>query len=559
MKMPMPTRDFLLKLTAALAALLLETGAYSLSAAAQSPTALSGHVTSAEEGAMEGVLVSAKRIGSTITITVISDQQGRYGFPAAKMPPGKYFLSIRAVGYDVDGKGTVDIAPQQAATADLKLRKTKDIATQLTNAEWMISAPGTEAQKSYLLNCVSCHTLERVFKSTHNADEFTQLMARMNQYAQVSQSIKPQKRMDPSYGENPERFRRPAEYFASINLSAAEEWGYPLKTLPRPTGRSTHVVITEYDLPRPTIEPHDVILDAQGMAWYTDFGEEFLDKLDPKTGKVTEYRLPEFKPGFPQGSLELNLDRNGKLWFGMMYQGAVASFDPKTAKFQFWPLPKELNDNVAQLNMVTWQYGVDGKVWTNNAGPGTIFRLDLKSGKYESFDPLAALPGGAKGHSIYGIAADSKNNLYLTEFQTNYLLRIDAKTGEVKYYETPTANSRPRRIRMDDQDRAWFAEYRGNKIGMLDTKTEQIKEWALPTAWTGPYYVVWDKHGELWTGGMTTDRVVRLDPESEQAVEYLMPRDTNIRRVFVDNSTNPVTFWTGSNHGASIVKVEPLD
>jgi len=26
----------------------------------------------------------------------------------------------------------------------------------------------------------------------------------------------------------------------------------------------------------------------------------------------------------------------------------------------------------------------------------------------------------------------------------------------------------------------------------------------------------------------------------------------------VDNSTSPVTFWVGSNHGASIVKVEPL-
>jgi hypothetical protein len=29
--------------------------------------------------------------------------------------------------------------------------------------------------------------------------------------------------------------------------------------------------------------------------------------------------------------------------------------------------------------------------------------------------------------------------------------------------------------------------------------------------------------------------------------------------MFVDNSTNPPTFWVGSNHGASIVKVEPLD
>ena len=42
-------------------------------------------------------------------------------------------------------------------------------------------------------------------------------------------------------------------------------------------------------------------------------------------------------------------------------------------------------------------------------------------------------------------------------------------------------------------------------------------------------------------------------------VEYLLPKETNIRRVFVDNATTPVTFWVGSNHGASIVKLEPFD
>jgi hypothetical protein len=27
--------------------------------------------------------------------------------------------------------------------------------------------------------------------------------------------------------------------------------------------------------------------------------------------------------------------------------------------------------------------------------------------------------------------------------------------------------------------------------------------------------------------------------------------------VWVDNSTTPVTFWTGSNHGADIIRIEP--
>jgi hypothetical protein len=68
-----------------------------------------------------------------------------------------------------------------------------------------------------------------------------------------------------------------------------------------------------------------------------------------------------------------------------------------------------------------------------------------------------------------------------------------------------------------------------------------------------------DKNEEAWTGSMITDQVTRIDTRTGQSVDYLLPRTTNIRRVFVDNSTTPVTFWVGSNHGASIVKLEPLD
>src|SRR3978361_510987 len=54
---------------------------------AQTAAALSGQVSSAEEGAMEGVLVSAKRDGSTITTTVVSNDKGQYSFPADRLPP----------------------------------------------------------------------------------------------------------------------------------------------------------------------------------------------------------------------------------------------------------------------------------------------------------------------------------------------------------------------------------------------------------------------------------------------------------------------------------------
>jgi streptogramin lyase len=112
---------------------------------------------------------------------------------------------------------------------------------------------------------------------------------------------------------------------------------------------------------------------------------------------------------------------------------------------------------------------------------------------------------------------------------------------------------------MDAQDRLWFAQYRGDRIAMFDTKTEAFKEWRVSPRWSAPYDVQLDKNEEAWTGSMLSDQVTRLNTKSGEMVQYLLPRSTNIRRVFVDNTTTPVTFWVGSNHGHSIVKLEPLD
>jgi hypothetical protein len=54
--------------------------------------ALTGLVSSAEEPAMEGVLVSATRAGSNITVTVVSGADGRYSFPQDRLAPGQYAL-----------------------------------------------------------------------------------------------------------------------------------------------------------------------------------------------------------------------------------------------------------------------------------------------------------------------------------------------------------------------------------------------------------------------------------------------------------------------------------
>jgi len=532
--------------------------------AASSPgMALTGRVSSEEEGAMEGVLVSARKAGSTVTITVVSDEKGRYNFPSKKLEPGQYAIVVRAVGYEVDGAVAATITPAQTAAVDLKLRKAQDLAAQLTNAEWLASVPGSEQQKSTLLSCVGCHTVERIVRSKYDAAGFTQaILPRMASYANQSTPLRPQLRLGARdtalVGEDQARLQRmQAEWLSTINLSASSTWNFPLKTLPRPRGKATQVIITEYDLPRPAIEPHDVVVDAEGIAWYSNFGEQTLGKLDPKTGKVMEYPVPEPKKGSPTGALSVRSDKDGNLWLGMMYQASVAKFDRKTEKFQVWTIPAELNKDNTQINMTSpMSYTVDGKLWTQNNGFAGVHRVDLKSGTWETWDPFKDSP---RGHNIYDVIADSQNNAYFTDIGKEHIGRIDAQTGKLTMFETPTKGSGPRRGMMDAQDRLWFGEYRGNKIGVFDTKSEKFREWAMPTPWSNPYDVAVDKNGDAWTGSMLSDRIARLDPKSGQVVEYLLPKSTNVRRVFVDNSTTPVTFWVGSNHGASIIKLEPLD
>jgi virginiamycin B lyase len=519
---------------------------------------LHGHVTSPEEGAMEGVLVSAQKLGSPITVTVVSDRDGYFAFPGAKLASGRYALRIRAVGYDLDTPQFADFPVGNRTAIDLRLRKAEDLAAQLTSTEWLMSMPGTAEQKRPLIECMSCHTLERVVRSKYTADEFVPILKRMANYANNTTMARVQTRV--AERDVPDdRARKVAQYLASVNLSAQAVWTYPLRTLPRPTGRATRAVITEYDLPRRTIAPHDVLTDSDGTIWYSNFVEPFLGRLDPTTGEHAEYSYPVLKPSFPTGALAMEPDSDGNWWLALMFQGGLARFNVKTKTFRLFPIPPAMNNDATQQSMVMpRQSQVDGKVWTNEVSRQAILRLDLATGAYESIEPFAVMPNRTS-HSPYGLATDTQNTLYFMDFGDQNVGRVDSKTGEVTLYPTPTPHSRPRRTMLDSQGHLWFAEFAANKVAMFDTKQETFREWDVPTPHTYPYDVFLDRNGELWSGSMSSDRVLRFDPVNGSSVEYLLPRQTNVRRVFVDNSTTPVTFWVGNNHGASIVKLEPLD
>ena len=535
--------------------------------AQNSSAALTGVVSSQEEGNMEGVLVTVRRDGAKFTVTVVSDAQGRYSFPVDRLEPGQYSVNIRAVGYEISNPGPVTVASGQTTSLDLRLNPAADLAYQLSNGEWLLSMSGTREQKEMFLGCVSCHTLERIVRSRYNAQEFAQVVNRMRRYAQGSTPLRPQMRqgsgggMGAPTGNQNEQAIRMGEYAATVNLSSSSTWQYPLRTLPRPSGKGTRVIITEYDLPRPETLPHDAIVDQDGMVWYGDFGSQYLGVLNPRTLEIKEYPIPLTKPGAATGFLDMNFDPYGNIWLGMMMQGVMQRFDPRTGTFEHWTNPKFDQGDAARTAMVTpTRLDVDGKVWV---GADDEYQVDIETGEWVAIDYQKGRSPSEPNYNdritSYGVAVDSQNNFYGLNLGNTYVTRVDAETMNVTPFATPTPNSGPRRGHMDPEDRLWFAEFRGNRIGMFDTRTEQFMEYEMPVEWTNPYDAIRDSAGYAWGGGMTNDYIGRVNTQTGETTMYLLPGTTNIRRVDVDNSTNPPSFWVGDNLGATLLRVEPLE
>ena len=233
---------------------------------------------------MEGVVVSAKRPGSTVMVSVSTNAQGQYSFPQDRLAPGAYDITIRAVGYTLPPT-VATIQSGGAAQLDLTLAKAAPdvLALQMSNSEWIQSAPGTPVQKMQLLRCFDCHGLQRPIFSSKNAPDMAFTLQRMTAHtANASPNF-------PFFLQNASQILSTpptkaqedlGAYIASINLSSGETWSYRLQTQQRPTGKSTQAIITTYDLPD-AAAPHDTLLDPAGNVWFSDFQHQFISKLDP--------------------------------------------------------------------------------------------------------------------------------------------------------------------------------------------------------------------------------------------------------------------------------------
>ena len=558
----------LLILFSALLATVLAGATAGLIAQAAPGAALTGAVTSAAEGPMEGVLVTVRGEGANHAVTVVTNAQGRYSFPRTHVEPGTYAVVIRATGFDLAGETSVDVSTQSAASLDLALQPTKDLISQLTSLELTMAMPGTPEMKDMFTyqgaSCNYCHSLHRVIQSKHSERQWTRVINRMSSYypdgsahsndgrgwgrklVNFGDSFGRPTPDGPDEGNHPELwFGTPiaslAPFLSSINLSGGRTTltYEPKATLPRPTGKATRVIITQWDQPRVQTVSHDMDVDSKGNVWYGDESNQMLGKLEPKTHTFTEYPLPPVPDGHLPGTRDVEVDDDDNVWFPMRVAGGASlltKFEPATKK-------------VTTVADATGQFiaqGPNGKMWMGGA-VNPFHRIDMKTMTKE-----ATYPGQG-----YQMVVSSKGNPYIAG--GGGVNGYDVEADKPLRFPYITTTTWGRRGRMDAQDRYWFAMYGADRIGMLDTNTGELKEWPLRKYFTPYGASAPDKEGYIWAPSNTSDRLARLDPETGEVVEYLMPTELDTKKIAFDPTSDRISLLMANMRTARILRVEVLD
>jgi streptogramin lyase len=508
-----------------------------------------GIVKSVDGNLLEGMMVQLISKKTAIRTTVFTDAAGHYEFP--ELEPGAYILHIAQPRefypyarepVDVAGANALaDIVLQRITKSDV-LPPYPEIAAQMTGSEWLMSLSGAGAEKRLLtVNCNWCHSYQQIFRNHYDEAGWSKILYRM-----IHGAGSPLININQRGRFSPQDEARLVHWLATVRGPQSADPGFI--ALPRPQGRATRVIITEYELPRLETATHDVSGDANGNIWYSTHRSSYVGRLDPRTGKVTEFHVPPVQPGALPGTHWIHVDNNGIVWGSENWAHNIWRLDPKTGDFRRipWHVKEPLNTPMGG------NYALDPEGFIWKARNHKVSKVDALTGKEVLGIITQKFPG------TYG-SAISHDGRYFGggAWPRDGVIIADTHTGKVYEPDTST-NSGPARGEFDLKDNYW-AGGRGGELVEFNMAEKRIHEFPLPTPYASMYTAQADKNGEVWGGEMHSGRYFRFNPKTEQFTEYVLPEPYGIdRESWIDNSTDPVTVWY-VDHEGWITRIQPLD
>jgi len=543
---------------------------------------LSGSIASRSGQKLDGVTVSAKREGSTITTSVYTDAAGEYFFPP--LPEGRYRVWAQALGFErASGPVELSAARRQdftlAEIADPERRFRQLPGEMMVAALPEASADDARMKKIFMNNCTGCHSTSYALQFRFDEAGWSKIIDLMK--------IVPVTGVYPGPSAKPNQILERHQKALAAYLARARgpgESSMKIASRARPTGEAARAVWTLYDLqlnpdtgigttynPNDGTDwalgttsklgqlPHDGALGLDGTIYFTSNNPNrgvTIGKVNPATGAV-KYLKAEATNGLAATAHGLARDRAGNLWFDVNPgRRALGKLDTASEKIAIYQTPPEM----APLGgAVTVDVDGKGMVWAST--PSGAVRFDPATEKFTEFHSRLGEKNARGSGATYGAAGDREGNGWWSQMAMDTVYKADIASGkavEIKlpdvkavdrmfgddraFYETVSDlgfnaplpwSQGPRRMGTDkNADVLWVGNSFGSSFAKINTKTLETTIVPLPDATMQTYHITVDGKHRVWGNLWTSDRIVRYDPAANEWTMFDLPvRGTEIRHI----------------------------
>jgi len=265
----------------------------------------------------------------------------------------------------------------------------------------------------------------------------------------------------------------------------------------------------EWQVPTLGQRSRDPAEAPDGSIWWVGQSGNLMGRLDPKTGDMKEYPLPE--RSMPHS---VTLDKAGNAWYTGNKNGSIGKLDPKTGEITVFNMP-----DPAARDPHTAVFDKHGILWFTLQQSNMIGRLDPSTGDIK----LVTAP--TKRSRPYGIKVDAEGALWVACNGSNCLVRVDPETMELTEYKLPIPETTVRRLDIASDGLIWYVNSSQGRLGRFNPENGEVKEWPSPSGPMSHPYALAVVDDIVWynESGVRPDPLVRFDPKTETFQSWPIP------------------------------------
>lgn len=316
-----------------------------------------------------------------------------------------------------------------------------------------------------------------------------------------------------------------------------------------PTGRR----VVHYRIPRTELQLHDIAIAPDGTVWYADMLNSCIGKLDPGTGRFSEYSTASAGAN-PHG---VTVDSAGIVWYAATQRGRLGRLDPVTGRSREFPLPKE-------TRRVHTVLAHAGRVWFTEPWG----RLDPNTGDARTYQNRYLLVTASDGAGWIGLApTDPLIRFPVAAMPPDRWLAMpdtwaqtdSGAAGHWLWWRLPTQDSHPTPMAADAGGRVWYNDRDRSMIGVLDPASVRARE--FPTASERAFVddLAVGSHGRIWFYEVRTSSLVGFDPAAGtyESIEIGVPA-VSVTHMTTDPWRGHVWLGLADADGGALARIDQI-